>query len=177
MDKLSDGQFVEVLTSNQVRLRSYALSLIRNPVDADDVLQNASIALWEKRKDYDSGRDFFPWACGVLLIEVLRYRRKRATDKLMFDEMLITTLAADYMTHADELDRRRELLHSCIEKLSEEDQGLLEERYRSNVKPKEISSKRGCPVTTIYSALTRIREALHRCVESNLAQSSHPKAT
>ena len=173
-EPISDARFVEFLTTSQVRLRSYALSLVRVPTDADDVLQNASIALWEKRKDYDPDRDFFPWACGVVLIEVLRYRRKMATDKLMFDEALINTLAADYILRADELDRRRELLHDCVDKLNEKDRGLLSDRYQFSVKPKELAQRYGCPPTTVYSALSRIREALFRCIEIGLARDSHP---
>ena len=171
---LDDGRFVELLTSTQVRLRAYALSLVRIPADADDLLQNACMALWRKREDFDPERDFFAWACGVVLTEVLRYRRKAATDKLMFDEVLINTLATEYLERSDELDNRREILHECVAKLSDKDRALLEDRYRSGVKPKEISERRGCAVTTVYSALSRIREALYRCVKSNLAQQSYP---
>ncbi len=174
IEPLSDSRFVELLTSTQVRLRSYALSLVRIPTDADDVLQNACIVLWKKRMDYDPSRDFFPWACGVVLIEVLRYRRKVATDKLMFDEAMLNTLAAEYIKHADELDRRSELLHDCVRKLPEKDMRLLNDRYGNSIKPKEIAQKYGCPPTTVYSALARIRESLFRCVEVNLARDSHP---
>jgi RNA polymerase sigma-70 factor (ECF subfamily) len=173
-EPLSDSRFVELLTSSQVRLRCYALSLIRISADADDVVQNASIALWEKRKEYDPNRDFFPWACGVVLVEVLRYRRKVATDKLMFDEVLLNTLATEYIKHVDELDHRRELLHDCVLKLPEKDKVLLNERYGDSIKPKEIAKKHGCPPTTVYSALARIRESLHRCIDVSMAQDSHP---
>jgi RNA polymerase sigma-70 factor (ECF subfamily) len=173
-EPISDTRFVELLTSSQVRLRSYALTLVRIRADADDVLQNACIALWEKRMEYDPAREFFPWACGVVFVEVLRHRRKIATDKLMFDEVLLNTLAAEYLKHADELDRRRELLHECVEKLKERDRCLLTERYHGNIMPNDIARQRGCAVTTVYSSLSRIRESLVRCVEAGLARDSHP---
>lgn len=173
-EPLSDAQFVEILTSSQVSLRSYALSLLRVASDADDVLQNACAVLWEKRRNYDSSRDFFPWACGVVLIEVLRHRRKKATEKLLFDETLINTLAAEYLKHSEELERRQELLHHCVSKLNDEDRQLLDERYQRNIKPKQIATQRGKPPTTIYSALARIREALFRCIETRSAHEAHP---
>lgn len=168
--RLTDTQFVERLTAAQMRLRAYAISLLRVATDADDVLQNASLTLWEKRASYDAERDFFPWACGVLLIEVHRYRRKSATDKLMFDAELIDTLAADYVKQIDGLEQRVENLKTCIGKLNEKDRGLLADRYRSEYRPKEMAAQRGCPVTTLYSALTRIRGLLQRCIESHLTQ-------
>ncbi|QDT00945.1 sigma-70 family RNA polymerase sigma factor [Adhaeretor mobilis] len=171
---LDDGQFVERLTSSQARLRVYAVSLVRDPHDADDLLQNACLTLWEKRQQYDSDREFFPWACGIVLIEILRHRRKKATDKLLFDEALITTLAADYVAKSTEYESRYECLHKCIAKLSDHDRRLLEEHYRKGTKPKKISQQRGLPVTTVYSRLTRIRELLHACIEAGLVQQSHP---
>lgn len=172
-NKLDDGQFVERLTSCQARLRAYAIMLVRSPTDADDIMQNACLTLWDKREDYDRSRDFFPWACGVILIEVLRFRRKRATEKLLFDEALINSLAEDFIAQSAEYDSRREQLHHCVAKLSEQDRDLLTDRYRLNVKPKKLSKLRGWPVSTVYSALTRIRESLYRCIEANLAQQSH----
>jgi RNA polymerase sigma-70 factor (ECF subfamily) len=174
-NRLNDQQFVECLTSSQTRLRAYAISLVRSPVDADDLLQNACLTLWEKRETYDTERNFFSWACGFVLIEILRFRRKKATDKLMFDEALINTLAAEYVAKSGEYDLRREKLHLCVAKLSKKDRGLLRDRYSLGVKPKEMSQLRGWPLTTVYSALSRIRKSLYQCIEANLAQQSHSK--
>lgn len=170
---LTDSQFVDFLSSNQARLRAYAISMVRSPVDADDLLQNACLTLWDKRKQYDADREFFPWACGFVLIEILRHRRKKATDKLMFDENLVNTLSTEYIANSDDYDMRRESMHKCLGKLDVNDRGLLEDRYCMNVKPKEISERRGKPLPTIYGSLSRIRRALHRCIEAKLAQQSH----
>ena len=169
-----DSQFVELLSKSQVRLRAYALSLVRIPSDADDVLQNACMTLWKKRHEYHADRDFFRWACGVVLIEVLRYRRKAATDKLMFDEALLNTLAADYLERLDVLDRQRDLLPGCLAKLSDRDRWLLETRYRWGVTVADIARRTDSPLSTIYSWLARTRSALYRCVQTSLAQESHP---
>jgi len=167
---LTDAQFVDLLASSQGRLEVLALALVRPRTDADDVLQNASITLWEKRGEYDADRKFFPWASGVVMIEVLRYRQKKAKDKLVFDEALIGTLSTEYVTQADELDLRRQLLPYCIAKLSDGDRELLEDRYDSNVALKKMSEQRSRPLPTLYSALARIRVSLFRCIEAKLAQ-------
>lgn len=175
LKEITDAQFVELLTSGQVRLRSYALSLVFASADADDIVQAASLAMWEKRQTYDPERSFLSWGSGFVLKEVLRHRRKVATDKLMFGEALISMLATDYLNHVDEIDLRREQLNRCVEKLGDEDRELLSERYTSGTNAKQIAQQRGVPPTTIYSALTRIRETLYTCVESHIAKASHPK--
>ena len=54
-----DDRFVEMLAKNQLRLRSYVFTLLRDASAVDDVMQEASIALWKKRHRYDITRDFF----------------------------------------------------------------------------------------------------------------------
>ncbi len=169
-----DDSFVELLAKNQVRLRSYIATLVRDSGAADDLLQEACMALWKNRKAYDSSRDFFRWACGMALVEVLRFRRKIATDKLLFDEALLNTLAADYVKHVEEWDRRELALSGCLQKLSAKDRWLLDARYRSGVSTSQIAQQLDRPLSTVYSSLARIRESLYRCVQSAIAQESHP---
>ena len=136
-------------------------------------MQEASVALWKLRGQYDRSRDFFRWACGIALIEVLRYRRKRAADKLLFDEALLNSLAADYLQNWDGWEQRRDALRGCLKKLDEKDRRLLDARYHSDATAAEIARQMGRPLSTVYSSLSRIREALYQCVERTMAQQSH----
>lgn len=173
---LTDERFVQLLTQNQLRLRTYIFTLVRDSSHADDILQEASIALWKKRESFDTSRDFFRWACGIALIEVLRHRRKAAADRLQFDEALVNLLAEEYIEHAEESDRRRAALPDCLNKLSEQDRWLVSARYSSGITVKQIAEQLGRPLSTVYSSLARIRESLYRCVEHSIALESHPVA-
>jgi RNA polymerase sigma-70 factor (ECF subfamily) len=170
-----DDPFVELLAENQVRLRTYICTLLRERGATDDVLQDVNVALWKNRAAFDPQRDFIRWAAGVALIEVLRFRRKVATDKLLFDEALLNTLAGDYVKQLESWDRREDALSGCLQKLSSKDRWLLDARYRSGVATAQIAQQLGRPLSTIYSSLARIREALFRCVETAMAQDLHPK--
>ena len=170
-----DDPFVQLLAENQVRLRTYICTLLRERSATDDVLQDVNVALWKNRAAFDTNRDFMNWAAGVALIEVLRFRRKIATDKLLFDEALLSTLAGDYVKQLEKWNRREDALCECMQKLSTKDRSLLDARYRSGVATAQIAQQLGRPLSTIYSSLARIRESLFRCVESALAQDLHPK--
>lgn len=111
----------------------------------------------------------------MALVEVLRFRRKVATDKLLFDEALLNTLASDYVKQLEQWDRREDALSGCLQKLSTKDRSLLDARYRSGVATAQIAEQLGRPLSTVYSSLARIRESLFRCVESVIAQELHPK--
>jgi RNA polymerase sigma-70 factor (ECF subfamily) len=164
-----DDPFVELLAKNQVRLRTYICTLLRDRSATDDVLQDVNLALWKNRKAFDPNREFIRWAAGVALIEVLRFRRKAASDKLLFEEALLNTLAAAYVNQVDEADRREVALSGCLQKLNEKDRWLMEARYRSGITTAQIADQLGRPLSTIYSSLARVREALFRCVERTMA--------
>ena len=169
-----DDSFVELMTRNQLRLRSFILTLVRDAPAADDVFQEASLVMWRKRQDFDQSKDFFRWACGVALLEVLQYRRKADADRLLFDEELINALAIDYVDHVADWDRQRSALRGCMQKLTSKDRWLLDARYLSGIKTAQIAEQLDRPLSTVYSSLSRIREALFRCVQSAMAQESHP---
>lgn len=152
-----------------MRIRAFTISLVRSPADADDILQNAYLVLWAKREKYNPESSFFAWACGVVLIEVRVFARKAAREKLLFDTELIETLASEYLEKASDLDSKIAALQKCMAKLDDKDRELLTDRYRSGFKPKELSAQRNCPLPTLYSALSRIRRLLLRCVKSTVA--------
>lgn len=172
MDK--DAEFVDLLVTSQVALRAFAVSLVGNTPDADDVLQTASMTLWQKRADYRRDSDFFRWAAGVVHIEVLRHRRRRATDKLWFDESLLATMAEEYPQHIPEIERHREHLPQCLERLRPSDRQLIELRYLSGSTITDIAAELSRPQSTVYNALARIRKALYGCLCQSVAQESHP---
>ena len=170
---LDDDEFMQMLAEHQRRLRAYVFTLMPDGSHADDVLQDASVALWKRRDAYDGSRDFFRWACGVAMIEVLRYRRKMATDRLRFDDALINTLSIEYLQRSDDAEVRQAALADCLKKLSSNDYWLITSRYSVGTRVPELAASIGRPASTVYSALARIREALHRCVDRTLAQHSH----
>lgn len=173
VNRIADEEFVKLLAASQLKLRAFAIALVRSPSDADDILQNANMALWKQRDNYDAERDFFPWACGMVSIETRRYIRKSSSDRLMFDAQLVETLASEYQGLSNDLERRIDTLNLCVDKLEDKDRDLLLERYRSGNRPKVISERTGCPITTLYSALARIRGLLQRCIEATAAQEFH----
>jgi RNA polymerase sigma-70 factor, ECF subfamily len=173
-DRKLDDSFVELMTRNQLRLRSFILTLVRDAPAADDVFQESSLVMWRKRQDFDFSKDFFRWACGVALLEVLQYRRKADTDRLLFDEDLVQALAVDYVEHVEVWDLQRSALRGCIQKLSSNDKWLLDARYLSGLKTAQIAQQLSRPLSTVYSSLSRIREALFRCVHTTIAQEAHP---
>jgi len=50
------AEFVAQITRYQRQLHSFILSMVWNPAEADDVLQETNLVLWEKAAEFDAGR-------------------------------------------------------------------------------------------------------------------------
>ena len=160
--------FVQLFAKHQCALNSFVSSLVPTRADAEDVLQETSLALWKKWTDYDVTRDFFRWACGIAHIEVVRHRRKAATDRLWFNEDLIEVLSFEMIENSELLDLRRDALESCIKKLPGTDQSVLELRYRSGMSVETVADSLDRTTRTIHRTLARIRRLLHQCITASI---------
>ena len=70
------SEFVQLFSAHQRGVHAYISALVPSATDADDLMQETSLALWEKFDEFDPQRDFHRWACGVAYISVLRHRRR-----------------------------------------------------------------------------------------------------
>ena len=160
--------FVQLLAKHQCALNSFVSSLVPTRADAEDVLQETSLALWRKWPEYDVDRDFFRWACGIAHIEVVRHRRKAATDRLWFNEELIEVLSSEMVENADLFDLRRDALEGCVKKLPRADRSLLELRYQSGMSVDTVASSLGRTTRTVHRSFSRIRRLLYQCINATL---------
>jgi RNA polymerase sigma-70 factor, ECF subfamily len=167
-------QFVQLFAKHQRGIQAYVWTLVLNRTDCDDLMQETSVSLWRKWPEFDPQRDFFRWACGIAFIEVLRFRRKTATQRLWFSEELIETLAVEFVDDSELYEMRATALQTCMEKLSERDRKIIEARYRGGASAQEVAEQLRRPVSTLYKMVARIRDRLYACIEGTIARQSHP---
>jgi RNA polymerase sigma-70 factor (ECF subfamily) len=162
--------FVRLLSRHQKQVYSYLLTLLTNPADAEEVLQETSITLWRKFGDFDPQSDFRAWALSVAYWEVQAFRKKRSRDRLVFSDQLLEHLSRDVDKFSKSLDLRRQALADCILNLSARDRSLLVCRYRPGSTTASVASEVGRSVAAIYKALNRIHTALLECARRVLRE-------
>ena len=161
-------RFVSDLTSSQPRLFAYVLSLLRNPDEARDVLQETNLVLWKKLDEYPEIASFEAWSTKVAYFQVLAYRRDRGRDRHQFDEQLISQVAEAAEKATKDTDQRMTYLSACIEKLSESHRELLSNRYAKQISVKEMAKNMGKTPAALGMTLYRVRRVLMDCVEIRL---------
>jgi RNA polymerase sigma-70 factor, ECF subfamily len=158
-------EFVLLITGVQARLYAYVLSLLGDPHQAADVLQETNLVLWRKADEYTPGSDFTAWAYRVAHFQVRASRQKLGRDRLVFDELLLADLAQKAAGRSAAFDARLAALYDCMKKLFERQRELLQRHYAEGQSIGEMAAAMGQTTGAIAQALFRARVALLKCIE------------
>lgn len=158
------GPFMRLFTSHEPRLRAFALSLIPNWADAEDVLQQANLVIWEKFDAFQPGTDFFAWAGRIVFLTAKDFRKRQLRTKVRFDDAFLEAVAAEAIALQGEMDERRRALDDCVQRLPPRHREVLRLRYEQRQSAEETAERVGRTADAIHNLLSRVRKALFDCV-------------
>ena len=75
------GELVELLVGIQKQLARYVRSLVPHCSDAEEVLQEVNLFLWNHAAEYEPGTNFAAWAFKVAHYHVLTFRKRQARTR------------------------------------------------------------------------------------------------
>lgn len=165
-------ELLSLFAQYQRRLYLYILSMLPNPADAEDVLQETNIVVWKKFDSFQPGTDFRAWVFQIALLEVHKFRQRprNRTAGVTLSNEVFERLAAEYPARESLLETRQDLLARCIAALPDSDRTLVDHVYGGVGRVTEIAQQAGRDRTSVYRSLRRIRRALLDCVERGMAR-------
>ncbi len=170
IDTQRNLRFVRLFAQHEHQVYAYIVSVLANWADADEVMQETSVALWEMFDDFQEGTSFCSWACKIAYFRILRFREKRRRDRHEFNNDFVEAVAATAQEEADRFEDSRRALGGCVERLRPEDRELLRTAYADGAGTiKNTAELLDRPAKGVYKALTRIRQVLFECVQRKLA--------
>src|SRR5262245_21223687 len=95
--------FLRLFLQNERRLYAYILTLLPNRADADDVLQEVSIVMWDKFYERHPPDYFVAWGCRIAYFKVLDFRKKQQRGRVLFSQETLERLAETAVELADAL--------------------------------------------------------------------------
>ncbi|MEN1679713.1 MAG: sigma-70 family RNA polymerase sigma factor [Planctomycetota bacterium] len=164
----STAEFVRLLRKHDQQLSAFVHAAVPGWQDAEDVLQETSVRLWEQFDNYRPGSNFGAWACTVARYMVMAGWERQKRDKLRFTAETLEHIAAEVDRVAEVTIERREKLALCIEDLSESNRQLLALSYAKGMRVKEVAAQLDRTANATYLALSRVRRWLHDCVGRRL---------
>ncbi len=146
-----------------------ALSITKNSVDAEDVLQNIFLTLLEKIHYYRGDSKFSTWIYRVSVNATYSYLRKKNRDKASMEsdsntEYGTTIEHEDYSAIPDEVSINKEMLdtvRSSIDSLPDKYRIAIELRDVEGFSNHEASQILDISITAFKSRLLRARKMLY----------------
>jgi RNA polymerase sigma-70 factor (ECF subfamily) len=162
-------EFLSRVSRAQRSLYAFIVTLVRQAADAEDVLQETNVVLWRKAGEYDSTRDFMPWALRIAQLQAMAHLKRQKRAPITFDGPLLAILADEAIAETAELDPRRHALTGCLQKLPDHQRKLIAARYEPGGSVNELARRSGKSSKAISETLRRIRRMLLDCIERTVA--------
>ncbi len=161
--------FISVYVQHEPVLRSYILSLVHNWADADEIIQQVSLTLWQKYEQLDSSDNFIRWACKIARFKVYNFRRKSSRKDISFSDDLVETLAEEMAEETERAALEQKALDKCLKDLDATKTDLLRSYY-TGASIKNLALESGRSVESLYKLFQRMRQSLYCCVMARLKQ-------
>lgn len=166
-----DGQsaaqqrFLSLFLRSEREVFRYVAALVPNVADAEDIVQQTAVALWEKFDAYDPAQPFTPWACRFALNKARQWMERQQRWRALLEGGLTEELARRREELRPELEARLGRLERCLGRLPDDQRSLVEGYYYRRTGIEELAQASGRTAAATYKALQRVRQSLQDCIE------------
>lgn len=154
---MTKDNFLDTLLPLQPAMQLMAERLLRSGVDAEDVVQDAFVELWEKRDKLHHVLNLEGYAMQTVrnhCISMLRKRKEVVPDSL--DDLRYEDLADE----AALTEERAARLDRAMEQLPERQRNIITMRYIDQLSHEEMQQRLRMTSTNVYATLSRAVSAL-----------------
>jgi len=170
-DSSRESEFLRGLAGAYDDIYISVLAIVCNRVDADDVIQEVCVILWQKFDEFEAGTNFRKWACAFAFNVAKAFvRKRRRRGGLGLSDQALVNISRLQTTGSELFELRREVLQECMAKLRGKDSRFLMTCYSSKSSLVEYARTTGMPITTVYTRLRRLRKQLMECINRTLGK-------
>lgn len=166
-------RFGELIERYQGKLLRYAKKFILDPDDADDIVQDVFIKVYQNINGFDASRRFSPWVYRIAHNEFVNEIKRRYSRGIMpvfdFDTMFPHLTAPDTADSAALERDLRAALETHLADLDPKYREPLVLYYLEEMSYNEISDIMQIPVSTVGVRLARARKLLQEAAAGDPA--------
>lgn len=166
----SQQEFLTVFLASEREIFRYVAALVPTTGDAQEIVQQTAVTLWEKFDDYDRSRPFAPWACRFALNVTRQWMSRRQRWKALLEGGLAEELALRREQLRSEFDERLLHLDECLQKLPEDQQSLIDGYYIRQLDVDTVAQQAQRTTAAVYKTLQRVRRQLRECIKRSLGE-------
>ena len=131
----------------------FALSILKSKEDAEEIVQNTFLALWEKRQSVDHKQPFKPFIFTIAYNSTIDTFRRKAKEKKYRDYFLVN---ASIFYDQEEFQLSSDLLYNLdriIDELPERRKQIFKLRKEKGLSHKEIADELSISTKTIENSI------------------------
>src|SRR5215204_7796563 len=113
-------RFLSLFLRSEREVFRYVAALVPNVMDAEDIVQQAALSLWEKFEAYDPNQPFTPWACRFALNKTKQWIERHQRWQALLERGLVDELAQRREELLPGIEARLKHLEGCLDKLPAE---------------------------------------------------------
>lgn len=170
LDERSTKEFVYLMSVNQMNIYAYIMAIVGNSNDADDIMQNTSVLMWDRYSEFKKGTDFVAWGRSIAYYKIKEFRKQQSRHQ--FSNEVLEIIHRKSQDHLGDANLYIEKLRHCLAKLPPADFDLVKLRYESGNSVKRISMRVNTTVQAVYIRLSKIHGILSRCIKQSIVQDS-----
>ena len=134
----------------------FALSILKNPHDAEDVLHDAYLQVWQSAGQYRTQGKPRAWIMTIVRnLSLSRLRQQGRTEPLVQEDWQDRLADNPAVTHED-----RMMLEAVLSALSDEERQIVTLHALTGLRHREIAALLGLPLPTVLSKYSRALKKL-----------------
>lgn len=143
---------------------AFALSKVCNKFDAEDILQDTFIRIYENAKLYKPQGKPMAWIFTVESNVINRYFQLKSRNQVVNNDFVIDTIA-DNNDESENKSIENEYLNSILNELNEFEREVISLHIVSDLKFREIAKLLDKPLSTVLSKYNRAIRKLQKIVK------------
>jgi RNA polymerase sigma factor (sigma-70 family) len=153
----------KLVRGTQAMSVAVAMTVLRDPVAAEDAVQEAYLRAYRSLRDLEDPAAFPGWLRRIVITVALNLRRTHRVTLLSLDDVPNVPVLDETETRWSDLQRKR--LAEGLLTLSAEDRRICDRRYHGGWPLARLAEAAGTTETTMRKRLQRIRDRLRQYIE------------
>lgn len=145
------GALEQLYRQTSSAVYGYALSILKDPAAAEDVMQDTFVNVMQSSADYRPAGKAMAWILTIARNLALMRLRKFENKNVSFEEVLHAEDDRDHFVQSE----NRMVLSTVLEKLSGDERQIVMLHALSGLKHREIAKMLGIPQATVISKYNR----------------------
>jgi len=164
LKRISSGNqdaFRELYQNTDRTIYSFILSIVRNPQDAEEIMQETFLKVWTSASSYQSQGKPLAWMFTIARnLCYMRFRERKHQADIALDELTGEEAGAVCLQLENLADAM--VLQSALEILKEEERQIVLLHAAAGLKHREIAANLRMPLSTVLSKYNRAMKKLEK---------------